>query len=436
MGCGIDLSDFDDPVAALLAINDDIGHLDRELTAASLRPPALMVTCSSTHPDIEDFIVAKEGADFGSWVANISVRVADEASWMRLRSTLAASAHYNGEPGVLFADTADADNPTPELPTTSTAPCAEVFLAPGERCVFVTVNLAAHVVDGWFDWAAFRASVRLAVRTGDAAVELAALDASEVVAQRRRIGVGVCGFHTALIELGIPYARSIDFAARISETLTYTAHDASAALAIARGPFPSWAGSRWQDRSWLTRKADRRVGAVPETTWDSLHERIGTTGIRNAAVVAYPPTGVIANLLGVSRSYEPHYSLVGHTGVVSAERGGARIVPEVADLLTGSGGLHVRDAILGDGDGQLPGAGAEHLLACARQLPATDHLGVHAAFSGLADESGSKTVNLPGDVSVAEVEALLEEVRRLGLKGVSVFRDGSLDRPSKIRGVA
>src|SRR5262249_30659559 len=267
---------------------------------------------------IAEFIEVKRDANFATWVANISVRASgDHAEWERLRPLLAAAAHHNGEPGVLFNDVAERDNATPCIELTSTAPCAEVFLSPGERCVFVSINLAAHVTATSFNWDDFQRSVALAVRAGDAAVELAAAGAAPVVAGRRRIGVGVCGYHTALIRLGIPYAESMAFAAQISEILTFTAHQASSALARVRGPFPLYGKSRWRDSRWLRRKEARRVGAVSRSDWAALESSILDVGVRNAAVVAYPPTGVVAELLGVSRSYEPHYTLVGLTGVAA-----------------------------------------------------------------------------------------------------------------------
>jgi ribonucleoside-diphosphate reductase alpha chain len=427
MGCGLDLTPFDDPAAAAAAINAAMRDVHAKLVAAGTRPPALMLTCSSTHLLIAEFVNVKQDADFSRWVANISVRMTgDDLEWQRLRPLIAQAAHRNGEPGVLFQNIADSDNPTPRIALTSTAPCAEVFLSPGERCVFVSVNLAAHVAAGTFDWDAFRGSVRTAVRTGDAAIELAATGASPVVAARRRIGVGVCGYHSALIRLGIPYALSARFASTAAEVLTYTAHRASADLAIDRGPFPIFGESRWREHAWVNRKASRRVGAVTPADWARLATDVTTTGMRNAAVVAFPPTGVVAELLGVSRSYEPHFTLVGRTGIASTSQ--MTLAPEVIDELAARDrGQAMADLIMDPVNGhQVPGAPPHDVLACARQIPAGIHMDIHAAFSLMSDEAGSKTVNMPATVSTADVEALLDRARESQLKGITVFRDGCL----------
>lgn len=429
MGCGIDVTDFRDPVNALSALNEAGRRLNKHLMEENRRPPALMVTCRARHPKAVAFAAAKRNADLSRWVANISLLFSsDIAEWSALAPIVAECAHQNGEPGILFQSVADDDNPTPEIELISTAPCAEVFLAIGERCVFFSVNLAAHVREGEFDWALFEASVRIAVRAGDAAAEIATISAPPVVGLRRRIGVGVCGFHSAIIARCLPYALSIPFAEAIAERLTFFAHSESAILAASRGPFPAWEGSRWRNVDWMRRKILLRRGHVDPAMWNDLEKAVLKRGIRNAAVVAFPPTGVVAEVLGVSRSYEPHFCLAGQTGLAS--RRALRVVPEAAAALRG----HPREAeiiaeILNPSTGhQVRNARPEDLLACARQLPIASHIGVHAAFSLLADEAGSKTVNLAANTTVADIERLFWDARRLGLKGLTVFRDGCLDQ--------
>lgn len=413
LGCGIDVTAFDDPAHATRAINAALVELNRRLIATGVRPPAFMITCEASHPRVREFVHVKDNADFSAWVANVSVRFDDDQkTWLALRDEIAYSAHMTGEPGVLFGEPANADNPTPQYRLESTAPCAEVFLAAGEKCVFVSINIAAHARGGGLDWELLARSVALAVRTADAAVDQAAVGSAPIVADRRRIGVGVCGFHTALIGMGVPYAAGEDLARTIAERLVFAAHAESARLAVERGPFPAWQSSRWRDPAWVARKAHRRSGAVDPAEWRALEDRLLAGGMRNAVVVAFPPTGVVSELLGVSKSYEPHFDL---------RRFGRELRPEVS-----AAAPHVN---IGD-DGQVPGADVDHVLTCARQLPPEVHMAIHAAFSELADEAGSKTVNLPGGAEVDDVIGLLDEVRGRGLKGLTVFRDGCLNERS------
>lgn len=410
MGCGIDLTEFTDPAGVAVKVNDALLRVHRGLVAQGRRPPAFMLTCSAGHPRAIEFANAKASADFGAWVANISMMFGDDgAVYEGLRETIAAAAHRNGEPGVLFSAPVEEDNPTPEYRVVSTAPCAEVFMAPGERCVFVSVNLAAHVTGGVFDWGLFAESAALAVRVADNAVELAIDGASSVVAARRRVGVGICGLHTSLMAQRIPYAAGRAFAGAVAERLVYAAHAEACRLAAVRGAFPAWAESRWRDLTWLRRKSAARSGAISAQAWAKLEENILRHGVRNAVVVAYPPTGIVSELLGVSKSYEPHFDLRGRNGSLR---------PEVAAV----GG---RLSSVSD-DGQVAGVDGSHLLACARQISPGVHLDMHAQISRLADEAGSKTINLPAAATVDEVAVLMDRVRQMRLKGLTVFRDGCL----------
>lgn len=422
LGTGIDVSDFDDPRNALCEINAAAREVNRELVNARQRPPALMVSCSAEHPRVSEFYTAKRGANLMEWVANISVMMPnDESLWSAHAHAIAQCSHGNGEPGLLFPDIANDDNPTPQFELRSTAPCAEVFLAENEKCVFFAVNLAAHVSERGVDWELLRDTVNLAVLGADAAVDLAEQNTDSVVRQKRRIGIGVCGYHSALILMEVPYASSAPLAWKMSETILFQAHYASAILAQISDPFPAFSSSRWREDTWRQRKFSRLGQFIPKPKWRELSAMIAKTGIRNSSVTAFPPTGVSSDILGVSKSYEPHFSLLGRSGLASNRD--LQVPPEVVSAVSMSEGQVLENL---DELGQWKGATADHILACARQIPVDAHLAVHEAFSILSDESAAKTVNLPNDATVEDTLAVFENARTKKLKGVTVFRDGSL----------
>lgn len=351
---------------------------------------------------------------------------------------IAQAAHRCGEPGVLFFDRFDADNPTPDISYVSTAPCAEVALAAGELCHFWYVNLDEMVVEAGtvLDWERLRRTVGIVVRALDAAVQMS-IDsgAAQVVSAKRRIGVGVAGFHSLLMRLGIPYCSDAAeaLARRLSEWITFSAHGASADLVARRGPFPAWHGSRFRDMAWLQRKAAHRTGVINDKDWQHLHHRIAETGIRHASVVAYPPSGMTSELLGTSKSYEPFFMLTGqsqpdqltgqHRKTISAsvEQALFRLHPDFA----AKSSQLLLDA---QSRGMLSDASERSLFATARQISVDSHLRIHAAFQRFADESGAKTVNVPKNADLDTIVRLFQSARELGLKGITVFRDGCLEK--------
>lgn len=130
-GCGLDVSGFADPAGTHEHINDALLGVHRSLVSEGRRPPAFMITCDAAHERAPAFAEPKTEADFGAWIANLSLRFdGDPETYAALRDDVARAAHRNSKPGVLFAAPAEADNPTPQYRLESTAPCAEVSRPP------------------------------------------------------------------------------------------------------------------------------------------------------------------------------------------------------------------------------------------------------------------------------------------------------------------
>lgn len=417
MGTGYDLTSLKNPVCDLLRMNDFLLQNDGVLCTGGRRPPSSMASLDAQHPEILQFIQAKRQADFGRWRFNLSVKFQGSRSkvdseFKALVGEIATAAHYCGEPGVLFFDRFEDDNPMPQIPYLSTAPCAEVGLAAEEECHFWYLNLAEFARRDAFDWDGLVNATQLSIRALDAIVELSIRAGSPaIVALKRRVGLGVMGFHSLLIRLGISYAseNAEALARQISEVLTFNAYSASAKLAARRGPFPGWEVSRWIDQDWIARKVSRTTGVLPVTAWPTLIKQIATKGIRHASLVAYPPTGTSSELLGVSKSYEPLFSLTGHSQPELDDQD--ELIPEVQEFLARDRGQHTEGSV----------------LATARDISPLWHLRLHSAFQSFADESGSKTVNVENGASVDQVRGMFEEARSLGLKGLSIFRDNCLE---------
>jgi ribonucleoside-diphosphate reductase alpha chain len=231
MGTGFNLDDVDDPVAVLKYLNDiaiEGAHSGKED-----RPVGNMAILSADHPQIEEFIKAKIDADAQGkeWKFNISVNAGSLFMEAAVNGTtyalrdgttrdarqvlidIVTAAHGCGDPGLIFIDRMNEDNPTPIVGAYSTtAPCAEVGLAPGESCQFGYINLGTFVGDDRsIDWNQLERMTRSMTRALDNALEISLDNYSHptnqhVMRAKRKIGVGVCGLADMLAHLGLPYA--------------------------------------------------------------------------------------------------------------------------------------------------------------------------------------------------------------------------------------
>lgn len=416
-GVGVDLSEEDNPVAALRALNDDVLKLDNQLRSENRRPVACMATLSSSHPRVEDFIRAKEYADFMQWRFNISVRIEDySAEREQLLPRMAQLAHFCGEPGMLFWDRVHEDSPTPTMLPTSTAPCAEVALADGEQCMFAYLNLVSFVTADGFDIARLAEVVALGTRVLDNATQIC-LDAADIKPaweQTRRVGIGVMGYADALIGLGIAYTddAAIELADKIARIMLVASGEESADLARTRGPFPLFGRSKYCDEQWLRNVYGRVLTASSDSAdraaIDRLVASIQKLGIRNSSTVALPPTGNASELTGVSKSLEPRRTpaditrgleVLGRYGIPTADLDSTTFVTE-------------------------------------EQISGRQHVRVQAAFQSGSIDAVSKTVNLPQHATVEDVAEIIDYAYETGCKGVTVFRDGSLGERFRVGTVA
>lgn len=455
VGTGYDLSDLERPSEAIVELNTTLDKINTGLINSNKRPVASMATLRADHPDIVNFIRAKRDADFSKWRFNISVFVTEELfqkamageDWhlydtsgettgslpaAQLLQEIAESAHYCGEPGILFKDRIDADNPTPQWEYKSTAPCAEVAMAEGEACQFSYINLATLVDDsGQFDQEQFKLAVKTMTRLLDASVEHtireAGLHEYPLVSQKRRIGVGVTGFADLLVRLKIPYdsADAVEMAVKVSEALDFYSKDASADLAQKRGVFPAYQQSRYTDVGWLGRKLDHTQGFIPHEEWQQLFSKIITSGIRHASTTSMPPTGTSSAIVASSKSLEPLFSLTDRKGMLPRSLMETLSEDEQVQVL---GRLALQGEMLGeDGLNRWP------FLRTARQLSPAAHMEVQDAFQRFLDESLAKTVNLGAQSTVEDVSNVLMTAYNSRLKGVTVFRDGCLSERTSIQ---
>mgnify|MGYP001061800312 CR=1 FL=1 len=366
---------------------------------------------------------------------------------------IVTQAHHNGEPGMLFIDTANRANPVPHLyQLESTNPCGEQWLGPYENCCLGSINLAQHCgPDRSVDWDALRETVETATIFLDDVIEanayVPAVPELEMAAKKsRRIGLGIMGLADLLYHVRIRYGgeEGQEFSAQIMEFIRYHAMKTSVALAQQRGSFPAIKGSIYdpQALAWTPPKpidAFQHNYNRPVVDWQSLVEEIKDHGIRNAAQCTVAPTGTIATVAGCEGyGCEPVFALayirhVNDNGndlqlnyvspLFQKALDDANLEPETRQTII--------DQILETGTCQH----IEELtpilkntFVVSADIRAEEHIRMQAALQAFVDNSLSKTINFPTSATTQDIAKAYLLAWELGCKGITVYVTGSREK--------
>lgn len=400
------------------------------------RRGANMGILNADHPDILEFIRAKH-PDGSLHNFNLSVGVTDrfmtavenDEPWelvnprskkpagrlpaRQVWEALCSEAWHGGDPGLLFLDAVNRGNPLPALGRLeATNPCGELPLLTYESCNLGSVNLSRMLSAGApgkvsFNWEKLRETVRLGIRFLDNVITVNHYllpEIEEITRANRKVGLGVMGWGQALLRLGLPYAseEAVDLARRVMAFVREASYEASAGLAGERGSFPNW----------------------------SLSVHNPTRPMRNACCNSIAPTGSISILAGTSYSIEPLYALAYRRVGILGGREQVETDPVAREVLgqLGYWNAATEEAIRQTGSigglQELP-QHIRHLFATAHEIPWEFHLKHQQAFQQYTDNAVAKTINLPAHAGEKEISALFLQAWKMGLKGVTVYRDGS-----------
>ena len=402
------------------------------------RRGALMISMKCDHPDIEKFITIKSDLNKVNY-ANISVRVTDEfmdavqhdndweLSFTRpetgevISKTVKAKNLFNllceqnwnyAEPGILFWDRIEQENMLnthPDFEYAGTNPCAEEPLPAGGSCLLGSLNLAAFVVNGEFQWDEFYDAVKIAVRALNDVLD-EGLHRHPLQEQRtsvhdwRQIGLGIMGLADMLIKMQITYGsqEALDFCDKLGNALAHTAICTSIDLATEYDtPYPKYI-PEVLNSSFIKKHLGYRYIEMAEKK-----------GIYNSQLLTIAPTGTLSTMLGISGGIEPIFanSYTRTTKSLHGKDVTYKVYTPIVDEYMKAHDITEEE--------DLP-----EWFVTSADIDPIDRVRMQGVWQQHIDASISSTVNLPNEATVDDVRDIYMNAWLYGLKGITIFRAG------------
>lgn len=349
-------------------------------------------------------------------------------------------AWQTGEPGIVFIDRINKDNPTPKIgEIESTNPCGEVPLLPYEACNLGSINLGLMVKetgDGLVvDYDKLKEVVYTAIHFLDNVITVNNYplpEISKMVQDNRKIGLGVMGWADLLMKLGIGYntQEGTKLAGQIMEFIDYHSKVKSVELSKERGRFNNFEGSIYDNENYLYNKyKGKSQGLITDDDWQGLDEEIKKYGIRNATTTCIAPTGTISMIANCSGGIEPLFSLVFMRNIMD----GTELI-EANDVFGDYAKEHgfysekLMKQILKDGtimhNDDVPNE-AKKIFVTAHDISPYWHVKMQSAFQLHTDNAVSKTVNFEENATLNDIEDAYILAYNENLKGITVYRNNS-----------
>jgi len=381
---------------------------------------------------------------------------------------MAKLSYSNGEPGVVFLDRMNQFNPTPHLgEIEATNPCGEQPLLPFEACNLGSINVAKYISNGGkLNKKKLKEDIKLFVRALDNVVtqnDFPQKEITDMVNSTRKIGLGYMGVADAMVLMGVKYGseESFDIAEDLAHTLSHLAREASVELGEEKGEFPAFEGSIYDPKS----EAHKEFNV-------SLRPLEYKGKPRNAACTTQAPTGTLSRLANCSSGIEPLFSLVTVSNILEKKIIDVSYALQktlLKNKIISQDTLDNLDKLVADDNDQLHIIEADphvmkelkvikaiydngnrlyvdedtpvdikdmielipeetrDLFVQSSELSGEQHLLMQAAFQKYNDSSISKTVNLPKDSGIDSIQNIFFEAWELGVKGLTIYREGSRD---------
>lgn len=360
--------------------------------------------------------------------------VAGTMSAKHIFDLIVDSAWRTGEPGIIFIDTMNVDNPTPLLgQIESTNPCGEVPLLPFEACNLGSINLGLMVENGKINWDKLAEITRLSIRFLDDVITVNNYPLpkiAEMVSNNRKIGLGVMGWADMLMKMETSYSseEGVKLGAQVMEFIDYHSKVESIELAKKRGSFANFKGSIYDNQHFLENKyKGKSAGMITDDMWKDLDEQIEKFGIRNATTTCIAPTGTISMIASASGGVEPLFGLVFMRNIMDGTEM-LEVNPIFKEYAVNHGiySEELMKKISEEGTiAHIEGVDdkTKQIFVTAHDVTPYWHVKMQAAFQLHTDNAVSKTVNFVESATREDIENTYMLAYENNLKGITVYRN-------------
>lgn len=404
------------------------------------------INCKSDNTKLNNFNISvaitdkfmealKNGEDYELYHPN-SKKAVGKMSAKAVFDLIVDGAWRNGEPGIVFIDKMNFDNPTPLVgDIESTNPCGEVPLLAYEACNLGSINLGLMIKDGEVDWDKLKEVTKLSIHFLDNVITVNNYPLpkiADMVQNNRKIGLGVMGWADLLMKLGLSYnsKEGTDLGYKVMEFIDYHSKVESIELAKSRGSFNNFKGSVYESGDFLTNKyTGKSAGMISDDNWKNLDAQIKEFGIRNATTTCIAPTGTISMIASASGGIEPLFGLVFFRNVMDGTE--MLEINPVFEKYAKDHGFYSEDLMkkisetgsVAHVDG-VP-EDAKHIFSTAHDVSPEWHVRMQAAFQLHTDNAVSKTINFEETATREDIEKAYVLAFENNLKGLTVYRNNS-----------
>jgi len=433
-GCGDDFSDIRPKGAAIegqkgvapgsVELMRLIDGCAKPVKAGGQRRVALMFSLDLDHPDVEEFLNAKLVKGELTH-ANVSVRskrtkefikaVKNDGDWdlswkgkykktvkaKEIWQTIVRNAYNSAEPGFLNWELVESESNISYIePLTTTNPCGEIALSAYDCCCLGHIVLPRFVSNGEVDWSAIGNTIRTSVRFLDNVLTVNHYPLNEMKTKShnlRRIGLGTTGLADMLATLGYKYGskEGNQFVDKLFRFISKAAYEASIMLAVEKGPFPMCIPSKHVESGFMKRMPEKIKSLVLEQ------------GIRNCAILTQAPTGTVSILSGnCSSGIEPMFAPAYERRYWDGDSRKMELVfhPLFEQFMA-------------------EGKSVDHFVG-SRDISVENHMEVQKIIQKHVDNAVSKTINIPEDYPMEDVEKLWLQYLPF-LKGTTFYRENT-----------